>query len=120
MAPRKVVYGGGQSVVVVPVSVYVKLPRTAQEPVTITSVPSDLLYVSGGGRLTDPCTVISGMDLHPNQMVPVATCAVEIISGRDVTLTVPSGVILAEGQYSGRQYSNSGASFTIKVFGRSD
>jgi hypothetical protein len=120
MAPRKVVYGGGQSVVVVQVSVFVKLPHTAQEPVTITSVPSDLLYVSGGGRLTDPCTVISGMDLHPNQMVPVATCAVEIISGRDVTLTVPSGVILAEGQYSGRQYSNSGASFTIKVSGRSD
>jgi hypothetical protein len=122
MAPRKVVYGGGQSVVVVQVSVFVKLPDTAQEPVTIPkdSVPSDLLYVSGGGRLTDPCTVISGMDLHPNQMVPVATCAVEIISGRDVTLTVPSGVILAEGQYSGRQYSNSGASFTIKVSGRSD
>jgi len=119
LAPRKVVYGGGQSVVVVQVSVFVKLPRDAQEPVTIPkdSVPSDLLDVSGGHQVT--CSVISGMDLYPNQMTPVASCAVEIISGRDVTLTVPSGVIVAEGQYSGLQYFNSGASFTIEVKGRS-
>jgi hypothetical protein len=116
LAPRKVVYGGGQSVVVVPVSVFVKLPSTAQEPVTITSVQKGLLDVSGGHQVT--CSVLSGMDLHPNQMMLVASCAVTITSANDATLSVPSGVILAEGKQSGLQYSNSGASFTIEVKGR--
>jgi len=117
LAPRKVVYGGGQSVVVVQVSVFVKLPSTAQEPVTITSVQEGLLDVSGGHQVT--CSVLSGMDLHPNQMMLVASCAVTITSANDATLSVPSGVILAEGKQSGLQYSNSGASFTIEVKGRS-
>jgi hypothetical protein len=117
MAPPRVVYGGGQSVVVVPVSVYVKLPSTAQEPVTITSVPSDLLDVSGGHQVS--CSVASGMDLYPNQMTPVASCALTITSGNDATLRVAPGVIVGEGQYSGLQYLNSGASFTIRVSGRS-
>jgi hypothetical protein len=116
LAPRKVVYGGGQSVVVVQVSVFVKLPSTAQEPVTITSVQEGLLDVSGGHQVT--CSVLSGMDLHPNQMMLVASCAVTITSANDATLSVPSGVILAEGKQSGLQYSNSGASFTIEVKGR--
>jgi len=117
MAPPRVVYGGGQSVVVVPVSVYVKLPSTAQEPVTITSVPSDLLDVSGGHQVS--CSVASGMDLYPNQMALVASCALTITSGNDATLRVAPGVIVGEGQYSGLQYLNSGASFTIRVSGRS-
>jgi hypothetical protein len=117
MAPPRVVYGGGQSVVVVPVSVYVKLPSTAQEAVTITSVPSDLLDVSGGHQVS--CSVASGMDLYPNQMAPVASCALTITSGNDATLRVSPGVIVGEGQYSGLQYFNSGASFTVKVSGRS-
>ena len=117
MAPPKVVYGGGQSVVVVPVSVYVKLPSTAQEPVTITSVPSDLLDVSGGHQVS--CSVASGMDLYPNQMALLASCALTITSGNDATLSVAQGVIVGEGQYSGLQYFNSGASFTVRVSGRS-
>jgi hypothetical protein len=117
MAPPRVVYGGGQSVVVVPVSVYVKLPSTAQEPVTITSVPSNLLDVSGGHQVS--CSVASGMDLYPNQMAPVASCALTITSGNDATLRVAPGVIVGEGQYSGLQYLNSGASFTVRVSGRS-
>ena len=117
MAPPRVVYGGGQSVVVVPVSVFVKLPSTAQEPVTITSVPSNLLDVSGGHQVS--CSVASGMDLYPNQMAPVASCALTITSGNDATLRVAPGVIVGEGQYSGLQYLNSGASFTVRVSGRS-
>jgi hypothetical protein len=116
MAPPRVVYGGGQSVIVVPVSVYVKLPSTAQEPVTITSVPSNLLDVSGGHQVS--CSVASGMDLYPNQMAPVASCAITITSGNDATLRVSPGVIVGEGQYSGLQYFNSGASFTVRVSGR--
>jgi hypothetical protein len=117
MAPPRVVYGGGQSVVVVPVSVFVKLPSTAQEPVTITSVPSDLLDVSGGHQVS--CSVASGMDLYPNQMALVASCALTITSGNAATLRVAPGVIVGEGQYSGLQYFNSGASFTVRVSGRS-
>jgi hypothetical protein len=117
MAPPRAVYGGGQSVVVVPVSVYVKLPSTAQEAVTITSVPTNLLDVSGGHQVS--CSVASGMDLYPNQMAPVASCALTITSGNDATLRVAPGVIVGEGQYSGLQYFNSGASFTVRVSGRS-
>ena len=117
MAPPRVVYGGGQSVVVVPVSVYVKLPSTAQEPVTITSVPTNLLDVSGGHQVS--CSVASGMDLYPNQMAPVASCAITVTSGNDAMLRVAPGVIVGEGRYSGLQYFNSGASFTVRVSGRS-
>jgi hypothetical protein len=115
MAPPRVVYGGGQSIVVVQVSVFVKLPDTAQEPVTITSVPSNLLAVSGGHEVS--CSVASGMDLYPNQMAPVASCALTITSGNDATLRVAPGVIVAVGQNSGRTYFNSAASFTINVAG---
>jgi hypothetical protein len=117
VAPREVKLKGRESEVVVQVSVYVKLPRTAQEPVTITDVQAGLLSVSGGGGVTG-CSTVSGMLLHPNQMAPVATCSVTI--NGDVTLTVPAGVIVAEGEDSGLQYFNSGASFTIKVSGRSN
>jgi hypothetical protein len=117
MAPPRVVYGGGQSVVVVPVSVYVKLPSTAQEAVTMTSVPSNLLDVSGGHQVS--CSVAAGMNLYPNQMAPVASCALTITSGNDATLKVAPGVIVGTGQYSGLQYFNSGASFTVRVSGRS-
>ncbi len=120
MAPPKVVYGGGRvEAVVVQVSVFVKLPSSAQEPVTIASVPGDLMSASGGGQVTG-CAVASGMDLFPNQMSLVASCSVTITSGNDVTLRVPSGVIVAEGQYSGLQYTNSEATFTIRVSGRSN
>jgi hypothetical protein len=116
MAPPRVVYGGGQSNVVVQVSVFVKLPSSAQEPVTVTSVSADPLSASGGGQVTG-CFVTSGMDLYPNQMTLVASCSVTIASGNDVTLRVPSGVIVAVGQYSNLQYSNSDTSFTINVAG---
>jgi hypothetical protein len=116
MAPPRVVYGGGQSNVVVQVSVFVKLPSSAQEPVTVTSVSEDPLSASGGGQVTG-CTVTSDIELHLNQMTLVASCSVTITSGNDVTLRVSSGVIVAVGQYSGLQYTNSAASFTINVAG---
>lgn len=115
VAPREVKLRGGQSEVVVQVSVFVKLPREAREPVTITDVQAGLLSVSGGGEVTG-CSIVSGMDLRPNQMALVATCSVTI-SG-DVTLTVPAGVITAVGEDSGLQYFNSAASFVIEVRGR--
>jgi hypothetical protein len=52
-------------------------------------------------------------------MVPVASCALTITSGNDATLRVAPGVIVGEGQNSGLQYFNSGASFTVRVAGRS-
>jgi hypothetical protein len=116
MAPPRVVYGRGQSnVTTVQVSVFVKLPRSAQEPVTITRVEANLLMASGGSQVT--CSVVSDFDLRPNQMAQVASCSVTITSGNDVTLTVSSGVIVAVGQYSNLQYFNSAASFTINVAG---
>jgi hypothetical protein len=115
VAPREVKLRGRESEAVVQVSVFVKLPRTAQEPVTITDVQEGLLSVSGGGEVTG-CSTVSGIDLRPNQMALVATCSVTI-SG-DATLTVPAGVIAAEGEDSGLQYFNSDASFKIKVTGR--
>ena len=112
VAPREVKLKGRESEAVVQVSVFVKLPRTAQEPVTITDVQAGLLSVSGGGEVTG-CSTVSGMDLRPNQMALVATCSVTISD--DVTLTVPAGVIAAEGEDSGLQYFNSAASFVIDV-----
>jgi hypothetical protein len=52
-------------------------------------------------------------------MAPVASCALTITSGNDATLKVTPGVIVGTGQYSGLQYFNSGASFTVRVSGRS-
>jgi hypothetical protein len=115
VAPREVRLRGGQSEAVVQVSVFVKLPREAQEPVTITDVQAGLLSVSGGGEVTG-CSTVSGIDLRPNQMALVATCSVTISD--DVTLTVPAGVIAAEGEDSGLQYFNSAASFVIDVDNR--
>ena len=116
MAPPRVVFGGGQYHPVVQVSVFVKMPSSAQEPVTIVNVPDNLLGASGGGQVTG-CVVTSGMDLYPNQMLLIASCSVTINSGTDVTLYVPAGVITAVGLYSGLQYSNGAASFTIRVSG---
>jgi hypothetical protein len=62
------------------------------------------------------CSTVSGMDLRPNQMALVATCSVTISD--DLTLTVPAGVIAAQGEDSGLQYFNSAASFAIDVVGR--
>jgi hypothetical protein len=115
VAPREVELKGRESEAVVQVSVFVKLPCTAQEPVTITDVQAGLLSVSGGGEVTG-CSTVSGMDLRPNQMALVATCSVTISD--DVTLTVPAGVIAAEGEDSGLQYFNSAASFVIDVDNR--
>jgi hypothetical protein len=112
VAPREVRLSGSGSEVVVQVFVFVKLPREAQEPVTITDVLDGLLSVSGGGEVTG-CSTVSGIDLRPNQMTLVATCFVTISD--DVTLTVPAGVIAAEGEDSGLQYFNSAASFVIDV-----
>jgi hypothetical protein len=52
-------------------------------------------------------------------MAPVASCAITVTSGNDAMLRVAPGVIVGEGRYSGLQYFNSGASFTIRVSGRS-
>jgi len=112
VAPREVRLRDSGSEVIVQVFVFVKLPREAQEPVTITDVLDGLLSVSGGGEVTG-CSTVSGIDLRPNQMTLVATCFVTISD--DVTLTVPAGVIAAEGEDSGLQYFNSAASFVIDV-----
>jgi hypothetical protein len=112
VAPREVRLSDSGSEMVVPVFVFVKLPREAQEPVMITDVLDGLLSVSGGGEVTG-CSTVSEIDLHPNQMTLVATCFVTISD--DVTLTVPAGVIAAEGEDSGLQYFNSAASFVIDV-----
>jgi len=68
MAPRRVGYAEGREV---QVSVFVRLPSSAQEPVTITSVQANLLIAAGGGQV-DECSIVSGMDLYPNQMILVA------------------------------------------------
>ncbi len=113
MAPRRVGYAEGREV---QVSVFVRLPSSAQEPVTITSVQANLLTATGGGQV-DECSIVSGMDLYPNQMILVASCIVTITSRNDVTLTVPEGAIVGTGHYSGLQYDNAGGSFTIQVRG---
>ncbi len=113
MAPRRVGYAEGREV---QVSVFVRLPSSAQEPVTITIVQANLLTATGGGQV-DECSIVSGMDLYPNQMILVASCIVTITSRNDVTLTVPEGAIEGTGHYSGLQYDNAEGSFTIQVRG---
>ncbi len=113
MAPRRVGYAEGREV---QVSVFVRLPSSAQEPVAITSVQANLLTATGGGQV-DECSIVSGMDLYPNQMILVASCIVTITSRNDVTLTVPEGAIVGTGHYSGLQYDNAEGSFTIRVRG---
>ncbi len=113
MAPRRVGYAEGREV---QVSVFVRLPSSAQEPVAITSVQANLLTAAGGGQV-DECSIVSGMDLYPNQMILVAYCTITITSRDDVTLTVPEGAIVGTGHYSGLQYDNAEGSFTIQVRG---
>lgn len=121
MAPPRVVVGGNpnREPVTVIADVYVRLPANAQEQVVITRVPDDLLRVTGGGILGG-CTVLTGMTLNPGQPSQIGSCSVTVVSGNDVTLTVPAGVIIGEGESSGLQYTNSEATFTIRVSGRSD
>lgn len=121
MAPPRVVVGGNpnQQPVTVQADVYVRIPGNAQERVVITQLPDDLLRVTGGGNLGG-CVVLGGITLTPGQPYQIGTCSVIVMSGNDITLTVPEGTIIGEGENSGLQYTNAEGTFTIRVSGRPD